>query len=42
MNGYTVMADSYRKLMNEGKIDAETAEAEIRIFEFLATCNADD
>lgn len=42
MNGYTIMADSYRKLMNEGKIDKETAEKEIRIYEFLATCDIDD
>lgn len=42
MNGYTMMAESYRKLMNEGKIDRETAEKEIRIYEFLATCDIDD
>lgn len=42
MNGYTMMAESYRKLMNEGKIDKETAEKEIRIYEFLATCDIDD
>ena len=24
MNGYTMMADSYRKLMSEGKIDKDT------------------
>ena len=42
MNGYTLMAESYRKLMNEGKIDKEAAEKEIRIQEFLATCDNDD
>ena len=42
MNGYTLMAESYRKLMNEGKIDKEFAEKEIRIYEFLATCDDDD
>lgn len=26
MNGYTLMAESYKKLMNEGKIDREQAE----------------
>ena len=31
MNGYTLMAESYRKLMNEGKIEKEVAEKEIRI-----------
>ena len=35
MNGYTLMAESYRKIMNEGKIDKEITEKEIRIFEFL-------
>ena len=42
MNGYTLMAESYRKLMNEGKIEKEAAEKEIRIYEFLATCDDDD
>lgn len=42
MNGFKVIADSYRKMMNEGKIDQETAEKEIRIYNFLATCDQDD
>lgn len=42
MNGYTLMAESYRKLMNEGKIEREVAEKEIRIYDFLATCDTDD
>lgn len=42
MNGYTLMAESYKKLMNEGKIEKEVAEKEIRIYEFLATCDDDD
>lgn len=42
MNGFTLMADSYRKLMNEGKIDKKIAEKEIRVYEFLATCDVDD
>ena len=42
MNGYIMMAESYKKLMNEGKIDKKTAEKEIRIYEFLATCDGDD
>ena len=42
MNGYTLMAESYKKLMNEGKIEKEVAEKEIRIYEFLATCDLDD
>ena len=42
MNGYTIMADSYRYLMEQGKIDKETAEKEIRIYDFLATCDDND
>lgn len=42
MNGYTLMSESYRKLINEGKIEREDAEKEIRIFEFLASCDQDD
>lgn len=42
MNGYTMMADSYKMLMEQGKIDKETAEKSIRIYEFLATCDNDD
>lgn len=42
MNGFTMMADSYKKLMNEGKIEKEVAEKEIRVYEFLATCDIDD
>ena len=42
MNGFTMMADSYRELMNNGKIDIETAEKKIRIYDFFATCDIDD
>lgn len=42
MNGYTVLAESYKKLMNEGKIDKDYAEKHIRNYEFLATCDIDD
>lgn len=42
MNGYTMMADNYRHLMEQGKIDKKTAEKEIRIYDFLATCDSDD
>ena len=42
MNGYTVMADSYKKAIVQGKISKEDAEPEIRIFEFLSTCSQDD
>lgn len=42
MNGYEMMADSYRQLVKQGKIDKETADREIRVFDFLATCDSDD
>ena len=42
MNGFKLMADSYRKAAEEGKIDKEQADKEIRIFDFLATCDEDD
>ena len=41
MNGYRLMAESYKKLMQQGKID-ESAKKEIRIYEFLADCDTDD
>lgn len=42
MNGFTMMSDSYKKLMEQGKITKEIAEKEIRIYNFLATCTIDD
>lgn len=42
MNGYEMMADSYRQLVKQGKIDEETADREIRVYDFLATCDSDD
>ena len=42
MNGYEMMADSYRQLVKQGKIDKETADREIRVYDFLATCYSDD
>lgn len=42
MNGFSVMADEYRELMKRGRIDKETAEKEIRVYDFLGTCNSDD
>lgn len=42
MNGYEMMADSYRQLVKQGKIDKETADRDIRVYDFLATCDSDD
>ena len=42
MNGFKIIADSYRQLMEKGKIEREVAEKEIRVLDFLATCDTDD
>ena len=42
MNGFKVMADSYRKAAEEGKISKDQAEKDCRIYDFLATCDEDD
>ena len=42
MNGYEMMADSYRQLVKQGKVNKETADREIRVYDFLATCDSDD
>lgn len=42
MNDYTLMLESYKMLMEKGKIAKEVAEKEIRIYKFLATCDNDD
>ena len=33
MNGYEMMAESYRQLVKHGEIDKETADKEIRVYE---------
>ncbi len=42
MNGYSILADSYRTLVKRGKIDSKIADKYIRIYEFLAACDKDD
>lgn len=42
MNGFKMMADSYRHLVEQGKISKEQAKRNIEIYEFLATCDTDD
>ena len=42
MTAYEMFALSYESMLEEGKIDKETAEKEIRIFRFLDKCDEDD
>ena len=42
MNGFQMMADSYKKLVEQGKLKEEDAKREIEIYEFLATCDHSD
>lgn len=42
MNGYILMADSYRKAAEQGKIPPDKAEKQARVFDFLGTCDKDD
>ena len=42
MDGFKVMAESYRKAAEEGKISKEEAAKDCRIFDFLSSCDQDD
>jgi hypothetical protein len=42
MNGFKMMADSYRKLADEGKITKEQAEKDCKSFDFLSGCDQED
>lgn len=42
MNGFTMMAESYRKAAAEGKITEEQAEKDCKAFDFLSSCDDDD
>lgn len=42
MNGYMMMGQCYKDMVKRGKIDKETGEKNIRIYEFLANCDSDD
>lgn len=42
MNGFKILSDSYKKLLEQGKIDKEEAQKEIRIYDFLGNCEDDD
>ena len=42
MNGFAIMANSYKSLVKRGKMTEEQAKRSIEIYEFLATCTQDD
>lgn len=42
MNGFKMLADSYRKAAAEGKLAQEQADKECKVLDFLATCDDDD
>ncbi len=42
MNGYDIMADSYKSAVEQGQLSEEEAASKIRIYEFLGTCKDDD
>ena len=39
MNGYKLLADSYKKLVETNQIDKKDADSYIKIYNFLATGN---
>lgn len=42
MNGFSLMAESYKHLVEQGKLTEEQAKRNIEIYEFLAACDTDD
>lgn len=42
MNGYKLLADSYRKLVTEGELSNEEAASHIKTLDFLSTCSHED
>ena len=42
MNGYKLMAESYRKAAEQGNISKEEAEKTARAYDFLAGCDQED
>ena len=42
MNGFKIMADGYRKAVSEGKINKDQADKNIRVLDFLGSCDQDD
>ena len=42
LNGYTIMADSYRKAAKQGNLSKKEAEKVARSYDFLAKCDEED
>lgn len=42
MDGYKLMAESYRKAAEKGHISREEAEKAARAYDFLSTCDLED
>lgn len=42
MNGYGMLAESYRTLVKQGKLTEEDAQKDIDIFEFFSKCDEKD
>lgn len=42
MNGFVLMADSYRKAAEQGAITQEEAEKKCKAFDFLGACDQED
>lgn len=42
MNGYKAIAEQYKELLKQEKIDEQTANKEIRVYDFLAECEQAD
>lgn len=39
MNGFEILADSYRQLIETNQIDKEDAKSYIKVYDFLSTCS---
>lgn len=42
MNGFQIMAESYRKVAAEGSPEAEALEKKAQIYDFLSECDQED
>jgi len=42
MNGYKILADSYRKSIEEGKVKKEEVENELKALDMLSNCSNED